>query len=80
MYAAATVGAFNRRTFAALRASPGACAYYDQPRTRGVGHHAALRPLGNGLVGILHGCLKTHSTYDETTAWTHHRQDRQTGA
>ena len=32
----------------------------------------ALRQLANRLVGILHGCLKTHTLYDETTAWAHH--------
>jgi hypothetical protein len=55
-------------------------AYYDQLRARGVGHHAALRQLGNRLVGILHGCLKTNTTYDETTAWAHHQQDPQAAA
>jgi hypothetical protein len=30
-----------------------------------------LRQLGNRLVGILHGCLKTGTSYDETTAWGH---------
>jgi len=69
--------ALNRQAFAALRASPGARGYYDQLRARGVGHHAALRQLGNRLVGILHGCLKTNTTYDETTAWAHHQQDLQ---
>jgi len=56
--------ALDRQAFAALRASPGARAYYDQLRARGVGHHAALRQLGNRLVGVLHGCLKTtpHAT------------------
>jgi transposase len=49
------IDALNRQAFAALRASPGARAYYDQLRARGVGHHAALRQLGNRLVGILHG-------------------------
>jgi hypothetical protein len=52
----------------ALIASPGARAYYDQLRARGVGHHAALRQLGNRLVGILHGCLITGTTYDEADA------------
>jgi hypothetical protein len=52
----------------------------DQVRASGVGHYAELRQLGNRLVGILHGCLKTASTYDETTAWAHHRQDRQVAA
>src|SRR5256885_150742 len=63
------IDALNRQAFAALRASPGARAYYDQLRARGVGHHAALRQLGNRLVGILHGCLKTRTNYDEDTAW-----------
>jgi hypothetical protein len=29
----------------------------------------ALRQLSNRLVGILHGCLKTRTHYDEATAW-----------
>jgi hypothetical protein len=49
-------------------------------RARGVGHHAALRQLGNRLVGILHGCIKIGTTYNETTAWAHHQQDLQTAA
>jgi hypothetical protein len=49
------------------RASLGARAYYDQLRTRGTGR-AALRPFGNRLVGILHGCPKTATNYDEYTA------------
>jgi hypothetical protein len=24
------------------------------------------------LVGVLHGCLKTSTLYDEATAWSHH--------
>jgi hypothetical protein len=72
--------ALNRQAFAALPASPGARAYYDRLRARCVGHHAGLRRLGNRLVGIPHGCLKTHSTYDETTAWAHRQQDLQTAA
>jgi hypothetical protein len=43
----------------------------------GGGHRAALRQLGNRLVGILHGCLKTNTVYDETTAWEHHHQHLQ---
>jgi transposase len=67
--------ALGQQAFAALRASPGARAYYDQLRARGAGHRAALRQLGNRLVGILHGCLKTSTKYDEATAWAHHQQD-----
>ncbi|GAA2869583.1 IS110 family transposase [Pseudonocardia halophobica] len=63
--------AVHQWAFYALTNSPGARAYYDQLRARKVGHHAALRQLGNRLVGILHGCLKTRTTYDETTAWAH---------
>ena len=64
--------AIHQWAFCALNASPGARAYYDTLRARGTSHHAALRQLGNRLVGILHGCLKTHTTYNETTAWAHH--------
>ncbi len=72
--------ALGMQAFAALGASPGARAYYDQLRARGAGHRAALRQLGNRLVGILHGCLKTGTPYDEHTAWAHHQQDLQTAA
>ncbi|WP_328478252.1 IS110 family transposase [Actinoplanes sp. NBC_00393] len=74
------IDALGQQAFAALKASPGARAYYDQQRTRGIGHRAALRQLGNRLVGILHGCLKTGTPYDEHTAWTHHQQDQQLAA
>jgi hypothetical protein len=60
-----------RWAFSALTRSPGARAYYDQQRARGATHHQALRALANRLVGILHGCLKTSTPYDETTAWAH---------
>ncbi|AXY51853.1 IS110 family transposase [Rhodococcus ruber] len=45
--------------------------YYDQLRARDVGHNAALRQVGNRLVGILHGCLKTHTPYDQAIGWAH---------
>ena len=44
-------------------------AYYDRQRARGSGHNPALRQLANRLTGILHGCLKTRTLYDEATAW-----------
>ena len=72
--------ALGQQAFATLKASPGARAYYDQQRARGIGHRAALRQLGNRLVGILHGCLKTGTPYDERTAWAHHQQDQQLAA
>jgi len=65
------VDAVHQWAFSALRGSPGARAYYQAMRARKIGHHAALRQLGNRLVGILHGCLKTRSLYDETKAWAH---------
>jgi len=65
------IDALIAQAFSALNASPGARAYYDQLKVRGTGHHAALRQLANRLVGILHGCLKTRTCYDEATAWSH---------
>ena len=47
-------------------------AHYDCQRGRGANYNTALRQLATRLVGILHGCLKTGTTYDETTAWSHH--------
>ncbi|MFF0450250.1 IS110 family transposase [Streptomyces sp. NPDC004609] len=64
--------ALQNQAFAALRASPGARHYYDKQRAREAGYNPALRQVGNRLVGILHGCLKTRTHYDEATAWSHH--------
>ena len=61
--------ALDSQAFCALTASPGARAYYDQHKARGISHHAALRQLANRLTGILHGCLKNRTLYDEDTAW-----------
>jgi transposase len=72
--------ALGAQAFAALSRSPGARAYYDKQRARGLGHRAALRQLANRLVGILHGCLKTATTYSEATAWSHHTQQEQQAA
>jgi hypothetical protein len=66
--------ALHQQAFSALTGSPGARAYYDALRKRDIGYNAALRQLGNRLVGILHGCLKTHTLYSETTAWTQHAE------
>jgi len=49
-------------------------AYYDELRARDVGQNAALRQIGNRLVGILHGCLKTTSPCSKITAWSHRTQ------
>jgi transposase len=63
--------AVHQQAFAALTASPGARAFYDHHRGRGATHNQALRNLSNRLVGILDGCLRHRTTYDETTAWAH---------
>jgi transposase len=65
------VDALNAQAFASLKASPGARAFYDSLRARGIEHNDALRRLANRLVGILHGCLKTRTLYNEATAWSH---------
>ena len=63
--------AVHQQAFAALNGSPGARAFYDHHRARGATHHQALRALSNRLVGILDGCLRHRTTYDETIAWAH---------
>jgi transposase len=60
--------------FATLTASPGARAFYDQRRAAGDTHHRALRALANRLVGLLHGCLRHGTPYNEDTAWAHRLQ------
>jgi len=61
--------ALLRQAFSALQTSPGARAYYDQHRARKATHNQALRAVANRLVGILHGCLASHTRYDEHRAW-----------
>jgi hypothetical protein len=65
------IDALMIQAFAALRVSPGARTFYDDLHARGIEHNDALRRLANRLVGILHGCLKARTCYDETTAWGH---------
>ncbi|MBO0883310.1 MAG: IS110 family transposase [Mycobacterium sp.] len=72
--------AIDAWAFAAITRSPGCRAFYDQRRAAGDLHHQALRALGNRLVGILHGCLRHHTRYDEHTAWAHRNQDQQAEA
>jgi hypothetical protein len=48
---------------------PGARAFYDQRRAAGDTHHRALRALPNRLIGILHGCLRHATPYNEHLAW-----------
>jgi Transposase IS116/IS110/IS902 family len=72
--------ALHQQAFCALSAAPGARAYDDSLRARGIGHHAALRQLANRLVGILHGCLTSSARYDEDTAWAHRTDHDQQAA
>jgi transposase len=65
--------------YSSLTASPGARAFYDEQRAKGLEHNDALRRLANRLVGILHGCLKTRTLYDEATAWSHRENLPQSG-
>jgi hypothetical protein len=53
--------------------TPGAAEAIEHPshQAEGIEHNDALRRLVNRLVGILHGCLKTRTLYDEATAWGH---------
>jgi transposase len=64
--------ALQRQAFCSLQSSSGARRYYDKQRAWELDYNPALRQLGNRLVGILHGCLKTRTLYDEATAWSHH--------
>jgi transposase len=73
--------AIDQWAFCALTTSPGCRTFYDQHRTAGDLHHQALRALGNSLVGILHGCLRHHTLYNEHTAWApRHKTNNETAA
>ena len=63
------IDAVHAQAFSAIGRSPGARAYYDELRGREIGHNDALRRVASRLTGILHGCLKTGTEYDEATAW-----------
>jgi Transposase/Transposase IS116/IS110/IS902 family len=53
----------------AKNTSPGAKYLYYQHRAAGNSYPQAVRAVANRLVGILHGCLRTRTRYDEHTAW-----------
>src|SRR6201998_4734645 len=63
--------ALDQWAFCALTTSPGARAFYDHHRAAKESHHQALRAVGNRLVGILHGCVRHHTPYNEHTACAH---------
>src|SRR5665811_938371 len=60
-----------RWAFSSITTSDGCRAFYDERRAKGDRHYQALRALANRLVGILHGCVKHHTLYNEDTAWAH---------
>jgi transposase len=74
------VDALMSWAFSSLQASPGARAFYDQQRAKGLEHNDALRRLASRLTGILHGCLKTRTRYDEAIAWGHRENLPQSSA
>jgi hypothetical protein len=71
--------ALHQQAFCALTLTR-ARAYYDTLPARGIGHHPALRQLANRLVGILDGCLKTGTRYNQETAWGHNLAQQQAAA
>jgi len=72
--------AINKWAFSSLTPSHGCRRFYDQRRANGDTHNQALRALSNRLVGILHGCLKHHTEYNEHTAWAHRQPQPETKA
>ncbi|MET8873170.1 IS110 family transposase [Nocardia sp. NPDC004604] len=66
--------ALHMQAGAAILHDTAARTYYDELRAREIGHNAALRQLGNRLVGILHGCLKTNTLYSQNAGWAHRYQ------
>lgn len=60
--------------FSSLGGSPGARCFHLHRRARGDSHPQALRVLANRLGGILDGCLRHNTPYDEDRAWDHRSQ------
>jgi hypothetical protein len=61
--------ALDQWSFTSLQKSPGARAYYDEPKKRQKSHCKAVRQVANRWVGILHTCLERGCLYDEKMAW-----------
>jgi len=59
--------AVQQWAFCSLGGSGWAREFYDAQRTRGKGHHAALRALGNRWLEVLWHCLTRGVTYNENT-------------
>ena len=69
----------GRRRNSFLRPNPSSLLSHEGERLAGGArngtHYQALRTLANRLVGILHGCLRTHTLYNEHLAW-HNEPDK----
>lgn len=72
--------ALDQAAGCSLQKSPGCRRYYDERKNKGATEAQALRALANRLVGILHGCLRTRTTYNEDTAWAHRQPTQQPDA
>ncbi len=59
--------AVQQWAFCSLKESGWAREFYDAKVARGLGHHAALRSLGNRWLEVLWHCLKKRVAYDEAT-------------
>ena len=59
--------AVQQWAFCSLHRSGWAREFYDTQRTRGKGHHAALRALGNRWLEVLWHCLTKGVLYNEAT-------------
>jgi transposase len=67
-----TCAKFLRQSFheyarESVRHSAWAAVYYNQQRTKGAGHHAAVRSLAYKWQRILWRCWQSRTTYDEAT-------------
>ncbi|KGN39275.1 IS110 family transposase [Knoellia subterranea] len=57
----------------AIRRGGGARVMYDRRRSAGDYHAAALRNLGNRLLGCLWHCMRNGELWDEQTVWAHYQ-------
>jgi hypothetical protein len=70
--------AVDRWAYSSITASLGCRSYYVERKSTGDAHAQALRALGNRLVGILNGCVRTRTASNEQTAWSHRQHTPET--
>lgn len=61
------IGALVAAGYTVLAVNPMSTSRYRE-------RHSTSGALGNRLVGLLHGCLRHGTLYDEHTAWAHRQQ------